>query len=77
MTVEAIKSAIEELSEPERHKLLASLDEFEAQGWDEQMEKDFSPGGRGHHLVDKINAQIDAGLATPLEPGPLSLSKKR
>ncbi|HEY1947408.1 MAG TPA: hypothetical protein VGG97_10405 [Bryobacteraceae bacterium] len=77
MTVEAIKSAIEELKEPERHELLAWLDEFEAQGWDEQMEKDFSPGGRGHHLVDKINRQIDAGLATPLEPGLLLLSKKR
>ena len=59
MTVEAIKAAIEQLSEPERRKLADWFTELEEQAWDADMERDFSPGGRGHHLVEKINQEID------------------
>ncbi len=59
MTVEAIKAAIERLPEPERRKLADWLTELEEQARDAEMERDFSPGGRGHHLIEKINQEID------------------
>ena len=59
MTVDAIKAAIEQLSEPERRKLADWFIELEEQAWDAEMKRDFSSGGRGHNLVDKINQEID------------------
>jgi hypothetical protein len=61
MTVDAIKEAIAGLSEHERATLAAWLIEREYDEWDRQMAKDFSPGGRGHHLVEKVQQQIAAG----------------
>ena len=69
MTVEAIKEAVVLLSSPERHELAEWLDGIENDDWDRQMEKDFSPGGRGEHLLDKIKNQVRAGNFTPLEKG--------
>jgi hypothetical protein len=65
MTVETIKAAIEQLPEPERRKLAEWFTELEEQAWDAEMERDFSPGGRGHHLVEKINEQIDQAKFAP------------
>ncbi len=76
MTVEAIKAAIEQLSEPERKKLAEWLWELEEQAWDAEMERDFSPGGRGQHLVDEVNEAIDRGDFSPLEEGPHARHKK-
>jgi hypothetical protein len=76
MTVEAIKAAIEELTEPERRKLADWFMELEEQAWDAEMERDFSPGGRGHHLVEKINQEIDKPKFTPLEEGLRSRQKQ-
>ena len=47
MTVEAIKEAIVQLSESERKELAGWFDELEEEAWDKEMERDFSPGGRG------------------------------
>jgi len=69
MTVEAIKTAIQELSEPERQDLANWFDELEQQAWDAEMERDFSPGGRGYDLVKRINDDIDQGKYSPLEEG--------
>ena len=69
MTVEAIKAAIEQLTESERHKLEDWLEELEERAWDARMDRDFSPGGRGHHLVEKVHQEIDSGKFTPLEEG--------
>jgi hypothetical protein len=33
------------------------------------MERDFSPGGRGEHLIEKINQEIDNAKFAPLEEG--------
>jgi len=77
MTVEAIKAAIEQLTEPERRKLAAWFEELEEQAWDAEMERDFSPGGRGHHLVEKINQEIDRAEFTPLEKGLRSRQEQR
>ena len=67
MTVEAIKGAIEKLTVPERHALAEWFEEMEERAWDAEMERDFSPGGRGHHLVEKVNQEIDSGKFTPMQ----------
>jgi hypothetical protein len=69
MTVQAIKAAIEQLSEPERRELSEWFAQLEEQVWDAEMERDFTPGGRGHHLVERINREIDEGKFTPLGKG--------
>jgi hypothetical protein len=69
MTVEAIKAAIEQLADPERRELADWFEQLEEHAWDAEMEQDLSPGGRGHHLVKKINQEIDEGKFTPLEEG--------
>ena len=69
MTVEAIKAAIEELTELERRKLADWFEELEEQAWDAEMEADISPGGRGHHLIQEINQEIERCRFTPLEEG--------
>ncbi len=69
MTVEAIKDAIVHLSEEERQQLANWFEEMEEDAWDRQMEEDFAPGGRGAHLSEKIDRQIDAGNFTSLEEG--------
>lgn len=69
MTVEAIKDAIAHLSEQERKQLADWFEELEEDAWDRQMEQDFAPGGRGAHLLEKIDRQIDAGNFTSLEEG--------
>jgi hypothetical protein len=69
MTVEAIKAGIQQLTKPERHALAEWFAELEEQAWDAEMERDFSPGGRGRHLVEKINQGIDNDKFTPLVEG--------
>jgi hypothetical protein len=67
--VEAIKDAIVHLSEQERKQLTVWFEELEEEDWDRQMERDFRPGGRGAHLLEQIDRQIDAGDFTSLEEG--------
>jgi thiamine pyrophosphate-dependent acetolactate synthase large subunit-like protein len=69
MAVEAIKAAIEQLTEAERRELADWLEQLEEEAWDAEMEQDLSPGGRGHHLVEKMNQEIDGRKFTPLEEG--------
>ena len=73
MTVEALKVEIGHLSEQERKELFDWLEELEEEAWDREMERDLSPGGRGAHLIEKINREIDdaiaSGTLTSLEEG--------
>lgn len=69
MTVEAIKEAIAELPDEERAALASWLMTHEYDKWDKQMVEDFSPGGRGSHLVEKISRQIDEGKFRPMGEG--------
>lgn len=64
MSIEAIKEEIGHLSEQERKQLLDWLEELEEEGWDLQIERDFSSGGRGAHLLEKIDREIDHAIAT-------------
>ncbi len=69
MTVDAIKDAIVHLSEPERRQLADWFGELEEDAWDRQMEQDFSAGGRGEHLSEKVYSEISEGKFTSLEEG--------
>jgi Arc/MetJ-type ribon-helix-helix transcriptional regulator len=69
MTMEAIKDAITHLSEQERKQLADWFQELDEDAWDRQMAQDFAPGGRGDHLLEKIDRQIEAGNFTSLEEG--------
>ena len=73
MNVDAIKDAIVHLSVTERQKLAEWFGELQEDEWDRQMEEDFSPGGRGAHLVERIDREIDRTIAmgnvTSLEEG--------
>jgi hypothetical protein len=69
MTVEAIKQAIARLTQDERQSLAAWLNELDYDEWDRQMVVDFSPGGRGRGLVEKVNRDIAQGNTVPFEEG--------
>lgn len=63
MTVEGIKEVIAELPQHERYLLAAWLNELEYDEWDRQMVRDFSPGGRGQVLVERVKREIAEGKA--------------
>jgi hypothetical protein len=69
MSVDAIKDAIAALPFEERHALAVWLNELDYDAWDKQMVGDFSPGGRGMDLVDKVKREIADGKTAPLQEG--------
>lgn len=69
MTLDALKQAIAELPEEEKTALATWLNEQEMDEWDRQMQKDFSPGGRGVRVVEKVKADIRAGKFRPMDEG--------
>lgn len=44
---------------PEEERL--ALESWLSEGWDAQIEADFSPGGDGMALLEEVDAQIEAG----------------
>ncbi len=75
MTVEVLKEAITDLSEDDKVALAAWLNMQTMDAWDQQMQRDFSPGGRGYHLVNKVKADIRAGKFRPMAEGEPSASE--
>ena len=67
--VDQLEEQIAALDPDELRILREWFARFDADDWDRQMEKDFAPGGRGEHLLDKIKNQVKAGNFTPLEEG--------
>jgi hypothetical protein len=69
MNVEAIKEVIAHLPSEERQSLAVWLNSMEYDAWDRQMAEDFSPEGRGSHLLAKVEADIAAGKFHPAAEG--------
>ena len=67
MTLEALKQAIAELPDEEKAALATWLNEQEMDEWDRQMQKDFSPGGRGMRIFEKVKANVRAGKFKPMD----------
>jgi hypothetical protein len=73
MTLETIKEAIK-LPEEERRKLAGWFQGMEEAAWDEELKRDFAPGGKGERLAKEIQREISEGKACPLGE---SLAKRR
>ena len=61
MTVADIKRAIESLSDEERAHLADWFAEQDAAAWDAEIERDFSPGGRGANCWTEWTSRFGAG----------------
>ena len=77
MTVDEIKEAIAGLPGEERHSLAVWLNELDYDDWYREMVKDFSPGARGYHLLEKVQREIAAGRARPIEEDLTKRGNKR
>lgn len=69
MTVEAIQKAIRKLPGPDRRKLAEWIEELDAQAWDREIARDFSPGGKGQSFLEEVNREIALQHARPFEEG--------
>ena len=69
MTLEAIKDAIEQLPPAEQSVLASWLSDRDWNAWDEQIELDFAPGGRGMPLLQELEQEIAEGKTRPIEQG--------
>jgi len=65
-TLQEIKTAVRELNPGELAELASYVQEQDKLVWDQEIERDFSPGGKHHAALAEIDAQIDAGNFKPL-----------
>ena len=65
MTMQEIEKAITELSPEELARLREWFDEYYAQVWDEQIERD-AASGRLDKLIAEADEEYNAGLSKPL-----------
>jgi hypothetical protein len=61
MSLAEIEKAVDALSPEELAKLAAYIARHDKLVWDEELERDFSPQGKHAVVVEKIDAEIDAG----------------
>jgi SOS-response transcriptional repressor LexA len=66
MSLSEIEKAVDELSPDELAKLAAHIARRDKLVWDEEIERDFSPGGKHEETLKQIDAEIDSGNFTPL-----------
>jgi hypothetical protein len=61
-----IEKAVDALSSEELAKLATYISRHDKLVWDEELERDFSPGGKHAGAIEKIDAEIDAVNFTSL-----------
>ena len=66
MSLAEIEKAVDALSPEELARLAAYIAHHHKLVWDEEIERDFSPGGKHAASLEKIDAEIDAGNFKPL-----------
>jgi hypothetical protein len=66
MSLAEIEEAVDKLSPAELAKLPAHIARRDKLAWDEEIEKDFSPGGKHEETLKRIDVEIDSGNFTPL-----------
>ncbi len=66
MSLAEIEEAVKSLNREEIAKLAAYIARQDKLVWDEQLEEDFSPGGKHAAALQKIDAEIDAEDSTPM-----------
>ena len=65
MSLAEIEKAVDALSPEELAKFAAHIARRDKLAWDNELEKDFSPGGKHEETLEKIDAEIDSGKFTP------------
>ena len=66
MSLAEIEKAVDKLSPEELARLAAHIARRDKLAWDEELEADFSPGGKHEETLKKIDTEIDSGNFTPL-----------
>jgi hypothetical protein len=66
MSLAEIEKAVKNLTRAELTKLAAYIIRQDKLGWDEQLEEDFSSGGKHVEALRRIDAEIGAGKFTPM-----------
>ncbi len=66
MSVADLKKEVDALPPKELAELAAYIARRDNAEWDRQIERDFSEGGRLHHVLDEVRADIEAGRLTDL-----------
>lgn len=66
MSLAEIERAVKDLSREELAKLAVFIAQQDKLVWDEELEQDFSPGGKHAAALEKIDAEIDAGNFRPM-----------
>jgi hypothetical protein len=61
-----IQHAIVELPAEDQTALAAWIVDRDRARWDEEIERDFSPGGAGMELLERVRKQVRGGLSQPL-----------
>jgi hypothetical protein len=67
--LQIIKEEIEHLTAAERRELADWFAELEAQAWEMEIERDFSPGGAGMPFLEEMKADARAGKFKPFKEG--------
>jgi len=71
MNLTEIQHAIEELPAEQQTSLAVWISERDRLQRDLELEQDFSPGGAGMALLDRVRAQVDRGESKPMAEGRL------
>ena len=64
MSLAEIEKAVDKLSPEELARLTAHIARRDKLAWDEELEADFSPGGKHYKTLKKIDSEIDSGNFT-------------
>ena len=66
MSLTEIEEAVKRLSREDLARLAAYIAKQDKLSWDQQLEEDFSPGDQHASVLQKVDAEIDAGNFRPL-----------
>jgi hypothetical protein len=67
MDLAEIQHAIEALPKDQQAALAAWIADRDQAEWEAEIERDFSPGGRGGTLIEEMKADASAGKFRPFE----------
>jgi hypothetical protein len=66
MSLAEIEEAVKGLNREELAKLAAYVARQDKLIWDDELEEDFSPGGKHSATLEKVDAEIAAGNFRPM-----------
>jgi hypothetical protein len=69
MNLTEIQRAIEALPADQQANLAVWLSERDRLQWDIELKEDFSPGGAGMALLDRVRSQVGRGESGPMAEG--------